>query len=69
MRPELLGGLRIWTALGSYVEVAYFTSEAEARAGEAKDMPPELQDAVADFQSVVAQTTFTGIAEPWLFSS
>ena len=36
-RPDLLGGFRMWTAPDSYIEVAYFTSEAEARAGESKE--------------------------------
>lgn len=33
-RPDLLGSQRVWFGDGSYVEAAYFTSEAEARAGE-----------------------------------
>ena len=31
LRPDLLGGVRIWTGKDSCVDVAYFTSEAEAR--------------------------------------
>jgi hypothetical protein len=35
-RPDLIGGLRVWTGPDTYVEVAYFTSETEAREGETK---------------------------------
>ncbi|MBV9043225.1 MAG: hypothetical protein JOZ68_19710 [Acidimicrobiia bacterium] len=34
LRPDLLGGLDIWQPDGSYISVAYFTSEAEARKNE-----------------------------------
>ena len=43
LRPDLLGGLRVWTGPDAYVEAAYFTSEAEARAGEKAEVPEELQ--------------------------
>jgi hypothetical protein len=33
-RPDLLGGQRVWFDDGTYVEAAYFTSEADARRGE-----------------------------------
>jgi hypothetical protein len=35
-RPDLIGGLRVWTAPDRYVEANYFTSEADAREGEKK---------------------------------
>ena len=41
-RPDLIGGVRVWTGKTSTVEVNYFTSEAEARANESKDPPAEL---------------------------
>src|SRR5688572_5505086 len=41
-RPDVIGGLRIWTAPSDYTEVVYFTSEADARAGEQKPPPPEF---------------------------
>lgn len=33
-RPDLIGGLRVWLDGGKSLEVAYFTSEADARKGE-----------------------------------
>ena len=47
-RPDLLGALRAWFDGGSYAEAAYFTSEAEARKGEASEgggPPPEYLEA------------------------
>jgi hypothetical protein len=51
-RPDLIGGLRIWTGTDSCFDVAYFTSEAEARKGEQAEMPDEMQQLMADFQDV-----------------
>ncbi|MCZ7531539.1 MAG: hypothetical protein M5U31_15105 [Acidimicrobiia bacterium] len=39
-RPDVLGGYRVWTGPETYVEVAYFSSLEEARAGEKKEPPP-----------------------------
>src|SRR5918999_4315928 len=51
-RPDLLGGFRIWTGADSCFDVAYFTSEAEARKGEQAEMPEEMQKLMAEFQDV-----------------
>ena len=34
LRPDLIGGLRVWTGPDSMIEANYFTSEAAAREGE-----------------------------------
>lgn len=34
LRPDLIGGLTAWHGDGNFTDVAYFTSEAEARKGE-----------------------------------
>ena len=34
LRPDLIGGLDVWKPDGSFISVAYFTSEAEARKNE-----------------------------------
>jgi hypothetical protein len=51
-RPDLLGGLRIWTGPDSCLDVAYFTSEAEARKAEQAEMPDEMQELMAEFQDI-----------------
>lgn len=65
-RPDLIGGLRMWTGPDSYVEAVYFTSEAEARAGEQVEMPEEIQAAMADFQEIMAKTEFIDLRNPQL---
>jgi hypothetical protein len=66
-RPDLLGGFRMWNGTDSYIEVAYFTSEAEARQGEAKDPPPELAAQMGDFEAMMANLEFVDLRDPWLF--
>jgi hypothetical protein len=66
-RPDLLGGFRMWTGPDSYIEVAYFTNEAEARAGESKDPPAELAAQMGTFEAMMANVEFTDLRDPWLF--
>ena len=66
MRPDLIGGLRIWTAENSAVEVNYFTSEAEARANEKKEPPAELAALFEKYGNVIANTEFLDLRDPWL---
>ncbi|MBA3605297.1 MAG: hypothetical protein H0W46_04855 [Acidimicrobiia bacterium] len=66
-RPDLLGGIRVWTDADSYVEVAYFTNEEEARKGESKPPPAELSAQMSEFQSVMANVDFVDLRDPWLY--
>ena len=43
MRPDVLGSVQIGHEDGEWTQVIYFTSEAEAREGERKEAPPEMQ--------------------------
>jgi hypothetical protein len=63
-RPDLLGGLRIWTGKDSCIDVAYFTSEAEARDGEKAEMPPEVQELMAGMQEGMGQLEYFDLTEP-----
>jgi hypothetical protein len=63
-RPDLLGGLRIWTGKDSCIDVAYFTSEAEARDGEKAEMPPEVQELMAGMQEGMGQVEYFDLTEP-----
>lgn len=65
-RPDLLGAVRVWTGADSCVEVNYFTSEADARAGEKKELPAELQAMMAEFQDVMQNTEYLDLADPQL---
>jgi hypothetical protein len=67
MRPDLMGSVRAWDG-DLYTEAAYFTSEAEARKGEAKPPPPELADAMREWQDVMGPVTYYDLPEPRLTS-
>lgn len=64
-RPDILGGLRIWTSSDSCVDVAYFTSEAEARKGEQAEMPAEMQEVMAGFEQN-GETEYLDLTDPEL---
>jgi hypothetical protein len=66
LRPDLIGGLRFWTGPDSLVEANYFTSEAEARAGESKEMPEEIQGLMAEFGDLMKNTEFLDLSDPML---
>jgi len=67
LRPDLLGGYRMWTGPDTYIEVAYFTSESEARQGESKEPPAELAAQMGEFQAMMANVEYIDLREPWLF--
>jgi hypothetical protein len=64
-RPDLLGGLRIWTGPDSCFDVAYFTSEAEARRGEQADVPDEMHELMAEFQGI-GEPEYIDLTDPQL---
>ncbi len=66
MRPDLIGGVRVWTGPDSCVEFNYFTSEAEARAGEKQEMPPEVQKIMEEFGDMMQNTEFLDLTDPTL---
>jgi hypothetical protein len=66
-RPDLLGGIRMWTGPDSYIEVAYFTNEDDARRGESREPPPELAAQMGEFEAMMANVEFVDLREPWLF--
>jgi len=47
-RPEVIGGIVALREGGDYVQAVYFTSEAEARAGEQTPPPPDVAAAMAE---------------------
>ena len=66
LRPDVLGGIRIWTGADSYIDVAYFTSEAEARKGEQTEMPEALTQAMADLGDGMGETEYLDLLDPQL---
>jgi hypothetical protein len=64
-RPDVIGGLVGLQPDGTYTMVVYFTSEAEARAGEAED-DQEFAQQMDELHD--APPRFLDITEPWLWS-
>lgn len=60
-RPDLLGGLRVWFDGGEFAEVAYFTSEADARKGESSD---EFAGPSADYMALFSEMNFIDLRDP-----
>lgn len=66
LRPDVIGSVRGWD--GDYfTEAIYFTSEAEAREGEA-NMAEGAEDNMEEFSSLVEDVTFIDLKGPWLRS-
>jgi hypothetical protein len=69
-RPDVLGSVVVGHQDGAWTQVMYFTSEAEAREGERKETPPELQDAMEEMSKLdVGETTFYDVRQPLLQSA
>jgi hypothetical protein len=68
-RPEILGTLAVGHEGGAYTMAVYFTSEAEAREGERKEPPPELQAEMDEMAALsVGEPEFFDLKQPWLHS-
>jgi hypothetical protein len=68
-RPEILGSEVALYDDGDYTIAVYFTNEAEAREGERKEVPAELQADMDEMNSLAAgPPTFYDIQQPWLYS-
>lgn len=68
-RPDLLGGLLAVHPDGSsFTEAAYFTNEAEARAGERGELPAEMQAMWDEMSTLVPDLRYYDLHQPWLYS-
>jgi hypothetical protein len=68
-RPDMLGSVAIGHEDDSYTMVMYFTSEAEAREGERKEIPPELQAQMEEMNKLsVGETEFFDLKRPMIIS-
>jgi hypothetical protein len=64
-RPDLLGSVRTWFDGNKFVDVAYFTSEADARKGEKSE---EFAGPGEQYAQLFGDMTFLDIREPILTS-
>ncbi|MGY1808651.1 hypothetical protein ACI8AF_14885 [Blastococcus sp. SYSU D00669] len=68
-RPDVVGSVMIAHDEGRWTQVVYFTSEAEAREGERKAPPPEMQAAMEELAQIGAgEVTYFDLREPLMHS-
>ena len=68
-RPEVLGSLGISHPDDTWTMVLYFTSEADAREGERKEPPAELQAQMEEMNKLsVGEPEYFDLKDPWLHS-
>lgn len=65
-RPDFLGGYRIWLPDGRLLAVDYFSSEAEARAGENSEPPPEVAEKFPQWLAQLSDTEWFDLTDPWV---
>jgi len=68
-RPEMMGSVSVGHDGGAYTMVMYFTSEADAREGERKEIPPELQANMEEMNKIsTGEPEFFDLRQPHLLS-
>jgi hypothetical protein len=68
-RPDIIGSVAVGHEGGAYTMAIYFTSEEEAREGERKEPPPELQAQMEEMAALsVGEPEFFDLKQPWLYS-
>ncbi len=70
-RPEVIGGMVGVAADGHFTQTVYFSSEAEARAGERKMDGSAAADVahLEEFRALTSDVTYLDLTEPGLMSS
>ena len=63
-RPDILGGVAGFGDDGTFVQAIYFTTEAEAREGEKKAMPPDMQEMMEQSQANTTEIAFIDLSSP-----
>jgi hypothetical protein len=68
LRPDLIGSTRSWDG-DHFVEAIYFTSEADARSGEAAMTDqPEAAEGFNEYTALVQDLSYIDLSDPWLRS-
>ncbi len=68
-RPDIVGGTMAVDQDGFFTQTIAFRTEAEAREGEKKEMPPEMTERMADMQQAMADVSFHDLHHPWFATS
>jgi hypothetical protein len=66
-RPDILGTVTANHEGGEWTMAIYFTSEADAREGEQKPQPPEMQKTMEEMNALsIGEPVFFDLKDPWL---
>lgn len=65
IRRDFLAGLRAWTGPDLLTVVDWFTSEADARLGEAIEVPDDLAALFGEWMSLLHDVEWTDLSQPW----
>jgi hypothetical protein len=70
VRPDVIGGYTAWHPgdTGWFTSVNYFTSEAEAREGERKELPADMKPVWDEWVSLMQDVEYIDLHEPWMWS-
>ena len=65
LRPDMVGSVVIGHDGGAYTMIMYFTSEADAREGEGKEVPPDMRATMDEMNKLsVGETEFFDLKQP-----
>ena len=65
-RPDVIGSVSVVHDDGTYTDAIYFTSEAEARSNEGKEMPAEMQAMFEEWSSAATVEEYLDLKTPRL---
>lgn len=65
-RPDILGAGMAWHGDGRFTEIVWFTSEADARAAEARGVDEDLREKFAAWETGTEDLVFWDLHDPWL---
>jgi len=65
-RPDVLGDVIAVNADGSYTDAVYFQSEVEARQGETKERPADVDALFTELMSAIAVDEYLDLKDPWI---
>ena len=66
VRPEILGTMTVFYDDDGYTQVAYFTSEDDARRGESQEVPAEAAQMMGEWDAVMKVDRYLDIADVWV---
>ena len=69
MRSDLLGGIVGVRDDGRFAQAMYFSSEAEARAGEHSEVPEEMAAGFAEEQQLITEIRYLDLTTPRIYSA